>query len=219
MRLLARVLIALVALTPLACSAADKAAAATEYKEDVQYKRVPTEQKPTNAKRITVEEFFWYGCPHCYHLDPTVAAWLPTKPADVDFVRVPNSLGRPEGLVHSKAFYTAETLGIGEKVHRPLFDAIHKDHLPMTTQADVQAFFTERFGVMPDIFNSTFSGFAVDSRVRRAEDLAKTYMLTSVPVIVVGGKYTTNGTMAGDFPTMMKITDFLIKKVREERKK
>ena len=220
MRLLARALLSLSALLPLACSATDApaAAAASSFKEDVQYKRVPKEQKPADTKRVEVDEFFWYGCPHCYHLDAEIYKWLPTKPPYVDFVRVPNSLGRPEGMIHSKAFYTAEALGISEKIHRPLFDAIHKDHKPMTTEADVQAFFTEQSGVLPDVFTSTFRGFAVDSRVRRAEDMSKFYVITSVPTVVVGGKYYTNGTLAGDFPKMMQTVDFLINKVRQERK-
>lgn len=222
MRLLPRVLLSLAALLPLACSAADAPATATiasaEFKEGVQYKRVPTQQKIVNPKRIEVDEFFWYGCPHCYHLDPEIAKWLATKSADVDFVRVPNSLGRPEGMVHSKAFYTAEILNITEKIHRPLFDAINKHHAPMTTEADVQAFFTEQSGVLPDVFTSTFRGFAVDSRVRRAEDLSKFYAISSVPTIVVGGKYYTNGSLAGDFPKIMQTVDFLINKIRQERK-
>lgn len=222
MRLLARTLLSLAALLPLACSAAEApatpAAPTAEFKEGVQYKRVPTEQKQSGQQRIEVDEFFWYGCPHCYHLDPEITKWLTHKPADVDFVRVPNSLGRPEGLVHSKAFYTAEALGISEKIHRPLFDAIHKDHAPMLTEADMQAFFTERSGVLPDVFTSTFRGFAVDSRVRRAEDMSKFYVISSVPTIVVGGKYYTNGSMAGDFPKLMQVIDSLINKVRQERK-
>jgi thiol:disulfide interchange protein DsbA len=219
MRLLVRALLSLSALLPLACSAADApAAAAGAFKEDVQYKRVPKEQKPADVKRVEVDEFFWYGCPHCYHLDAEIYKWLPTKASYVDFVRVPNSLGRPEGILHSKAFYTAEALGLGEKIHRPLFDAIHKDHVPMTTEADIQAFFTNQSGVLPDVFTSTFRSFAVDSRVRRAEDLSKLYVITSVPTIVVGGKYYTNGTLAGDFPKMMQTVDFLINKVRQERK-
>lgn len=221
MRLLARALLSLSALLPLACSAAEAPvtakAATTEFKEDVQYKRVPKQQKPANPKRVEVNEFFWYGCPHCYHLDPEVYKWLAGKPADVDFVRVPNSLGRPEGLLHSKAFYTAEILGIGEKIHRPLFDAINKNHAPMTTEADLQAFFTEQSGVLPDVFTSTFRGFAVDSRVRRAEDMSRFYAISSVPTIVVGGKYYTNGSLAGDFPKVMQTVDFLIGKVRQER--
>ena len=222
MRLLARTLLSLVSILPLACSAADapaKAAVPTlEIKEDVQYKRVPTEQKPTDRKRIEVNEFFWYGCPHCYHLDSEIYKWLPSKAADVDFVRVPNSLGRPEGILHSKAFYTAQALNIGEKIHRPLFDAIHKLHTPMTTEADLQAFFTAQTGVLPDVFTGTFNGFAVDSQVRRAEDMSKLYAIASVPTMVIGGKYYTNGTLAGDFPKMMQTVDFLINKVRQERK-
>jgi thiol:disulfide interchange protein DsbA len=215
MRLLARLLISVSVLLPLACSAAEPAA---EYKEGTQYGKVREEQAPVNPKRIEVDEFFWYGCPHCYHLDATVDAWRATKAGDVDFVRIPNSLGREEGIVHSKTFYTAEALNLGEKMHKPLFNAIHEQHQPLFTQAAIQAFFTAQTGILPDVFNSTFNGFAVGMKVNRAESLAKTYGVASVPTIVVGGKYTTNVAMAGGLEQTFKVVDFLVAKVRQERK-
>lgn len=215
MRLLTRLLISVSVLLPFACSAG---APAADYKEGTHYTKVKDPQTPADAKRIEVDEFFWYGCPHCFHLDPMIEAWRATKPGDVDFVRVPNSLGRDEGIVHSKTFYTAEVLGLSDKIHKPLFSAIHEQHQPLFTQPAIQAFFTAQTGVMPDVFNNTFNGFAVGMKVNRAEALSKTYGVVSVPTIVVGGKYTTNVGMAGGPEQTMKIVDFLIAKVRQERK-
>jgi len=215
MRLLTRLLVTVSVLLPIACSAG---APAADYKEGTHYKKVREVQEPTNAKRIEVDEFFWYGCPHCYHLDGFVDRWRVTKPADVDFVQVPNSLGREEGIIHSKAFYTAEVLGLSAKIHKPLFEAIHEQHQQLFTQATLQSFFTGMTGVLPDVFNNTFNGFAVGMKVNRAENLAKTYGMSSVPAIVVGGKYTTNVAMAGSPEQTFKVVDFLIAKVRAERK-
>lgn len=201
------------ALFAFACSAQD-GAGLTEGKE---YKKVREVQAPVDPKRIEVAEFFWYGCPHCYAFDPTIEAWAKKRAGDVDFVRVPSTLGRKEGVIHAKAFYTAEALNVGEKMHKPLFDAIQKDHIPLTAEDQLQMVFNKTTGIMPDVFSATFKGFAVDSRVRKAEQLAMSYGITSVPTVVVGGKYITSAAMAGGFEQATKAIDFLVDKVRKER--
>lgn len=211
---LMRILAASLALLALACSAQDKPA---PFAEGKQYKLVRIEAKPVDPKRITVEEFFWYGCEHCFHFEPFIGAWAAKKSPDVDFIRIPASLGRAEGIAHQKAFYAAEALGLGDKIHAPLFNAIHTKRQPVLTQDQLRAFFNEQTGVIPEVFDSAFTGFAVDSRVRRADALAKDYQVFSVPTVVVGGKYQTNGTMAGDNAKVGDIINFLVDKVRKER--
>ena len=192
---------------------AGTALAAEPYELGKQYKEVRQVLPPANAKRITVEEFFWYGCPHCFHLDPEISAWLPKKPADVDFTRVPNTLGRPEGEIHSRAFYIAQTLGIGDKVHKPLFDAIHVQHYPMSSLDSIRALFVEVAGIKPTDFDGVAASFVVDSSMRRAEQSAQTYGITGVPTIVIGGKYA-----VGAQQDTFKVVDYVIEKVRKERK-
>lgn len=216
MRLIARVLLAAAALLPIACSAADTTPAYTEGKE---YKLARETVAVPDKKRIQVEEFFWYGCGHCYAFEPTLEAWAAKKPADVDLVRVPNSLGRPVGLLHSRTFYAAESLNVLGKSHRAFFDAIHQQNMNLADDASIAAFFNRTTGVMPDVFISTLNGFAVDSRVRRAEGLARTYGIASTPTLVVDGRYIISATVQGGFTEMLKITDFLVAKIREERKK
>lgn len=204
-----------IALLPLACSAQT---ASAPYQEGKQYARVKQSIAPADAKRVTVEEFFWYGCPHCFAADPAVDAWKAKKPDYVDFQRVPNTLGRPEGEVHARAFYIAETLGVLDKTHTPLFAAIHQRHLPMARLEDIRKLYGDVAGVKPDDFDRATSSFMVDSRLRRADQLARTYQLTSVPTIVVGGQYVTNATMGGGTDKMMAVVSFLVEKVRKERK-
>lgn len=215
MRGLTRLLLAsTLSLFALACSAQD----GSKYSEGKQFKQVKTIVKPADPKRVTVEEFFWYGCQHCFHFEPEINAWKARKPADVDFVRVPASLGKPVGVLHQKAFYTAEALNVSDKIHGALFEGIHVRNQPLFTQDALAALFNAQSGILPDVFNNTFSGFAVDSRVRRAETLAREYLVYSVPTVVVGGKYQTNATLAGTFPEMIKVIDFLVEKVRKERR-
>lgn len=216
MRLLARALIALSALLPMACSAAGDA---TEYKEGTHYKLVREAGRPGDGKRIQVAEFFWYGCGHCYAFEPVISAWAKTKASDVEFVQVPNSLGHPVGLVHAKAYYAQESLGLLPKTHQAMFDALNKERRPLSNDQQVAYYLNEVSGVMPDMLTNAINGFAVDQKVRAAEALAKQYGITSTPTVVVDGRYLVNATMAGGFPGMIKVIDFLTDKVRKERLK
>ena len=212
MRNFIRGVCAALAFVAFAASAADPA-----FENGKQYKPVREAVKPDDVKRILVQEFFWYGCPHCYHLEPALEAWAAHKPADVDFVRVPNSLGRPQGMVHSKTFYTIDALNLQDKMHRAVFDGIHRDHLPLDTQDAMRDFFVKTAGIKPDVFDATFSGFAVDSQVRRAENLTQQFAISAVPTVVVGGEYYTNAGMTGDFDKLIQCISFLVDKVRNER--
>ncbi len=209
-----RGLLVAITLSPLACSAQ----ATNNYVEGKDYKKVREVVAPADLKKVTVEEFFWYGCPHCFHAEPTMAAWNAKKSADVDFQRVPNTLGRPDGELHMKAFYIAEALGVSDKIHKPMFEAIHEKNLPMNTPAQIAALFEKEAGVKPADFAKATSSFMVDSRMRRANQLAMTYGITSVPTLVVGGKYTTSAMEAGSSEKAMEVVDFLVQKIRKERK-
>jgi thiol:disulfide interchange protein DsbA len=122
-------------------------------------------------------------------------------------------------MTHSKTFYTEDALNLLAKGHRPFFDAIHQEHLNLETEESIQQFFTDKLGVMPDIFNSTFNGFSVDARSRRAEELAKQYGVASTPTLVVDGRWQINASMTQGFPEMLKVMDYLIDKARSEHKK
>lgn len=215
MRHALRVLIAAaLTVSAFACSAADTSA---KFEEGKQYKKVSEVQAPADKSRIEVAEFFWYGCPHCYAFDPSLRAWEKSKPADVDFVRYPNSLGHPQGLLHSRAFYTAMALGVFDTMHVALFDAIHKDGNPLSSEAQIAALFKKDAGVDANKFSGTFDGFVVDAQVRKAEDLSRSYGIYSVPTIVVGGKYATGPAMTGGLEQTIAAINFLVDKVRKER--
>ncbi|RMD71961.1 MAG: thiol:disulfide interchange protein DsbA/DsbL, partial [Gammaproteobacteria bacterium] len=113
------------------------------FDEGIEYELVTPPQPTEDPSKIEVLEFFWYGCPHCYHAEPLVEAWLKRKPEDVVFRRMPAIFTNPLWELHARAYYTAEALGIVDKIHRPLFDAIHKERRPMNTEKDIEAFFAE----------------------------------------------------------------------------
>ena len=204
------------------------AATESEYVEGRHYQVVPMPSAPTDPKKIRVEEFFWYGCPHCYRLDPTIIAWAKKQPADVDFIRVPNNLGHEAGMVHERAFYIAQLLGIEDQIHRPFMDALVRDRMPLVTLASVRDFFVQTAHIKPEDFDGAANSFIVEANMRRADQEAMDYRITSVPTLVIGGKYLTDISQPGImdarlgetelYGRMMKVVDFLVDKVRSERK-
>ncbi len=209
-----RGLLLALSLSPLACGAQ----ATGKYSEGKEFKKVGEIVVPADPKKVTVEEFFSYGCNHCFNADPAIEAWKATKAADVDFKRVPHTLGSPVGALYARAFYAAEVLGVGDKIHKPLFDAIHVTRQPLGTPEAMRALFETAAGVKPAAFDSAMASFMVDSHTRRADQLIKTYQVSSVPTLVVGGKYTTSATLAGSSEKAMKVVDFLVEKIKKERK-
>lgn len=186
------------------------AGAAAEFEEGVQYQRLSVPVKTSTDDKIEVVEVFWYGCPHCFRLEPMVEKWLETKPDNVKFVRIPAALGRA-WEIHAKAFYVAKILGILDKVHRPLFDAIHVEGKRLNTPDQMAEFFAE-YGVDKQTFDKVFNSFELETDYRRSQQLVREYGVTGVPTFIVDGKYLTTGSMAGSEEKIFDVVNYLIKK-------
>lgn len=184
------------------------AACAQEYTDGKEYLSLKTPQPTTTGENIEVVELFWYGCVHCYRIDPLLEDWLKTKPADVEFIRIPAVLG-PSWELYGNAFYTAELLGVTDKVHPALFDAIHKDKKKLRTVSDLKALFMAQ-GVSAEDFDNTFNSFAVNVKINHARQMTKRYAITGVPTIIINGKYSTSGSQAGSNQNIIKVMDYLI---------
>lgn len=174
------------------------------------YDLVTPPQPTQDPERIEVMEFFWYGCPHCLDFEPDLKAWLKNKPERVLFVRQP-AVFNDQWAAHAKAFFTAEALGVGEKVHDDLFKAIQVKHEKLMTEEEQAKFFADH-GVAAAAFHQAYSSFAVDSKMRNAGGLAAKYGVTGTPSIVVNGKYLVSPSKSKSFPRMIAITNALIEK-------
>ncbi len=186
--------------------------ACADFKEGVEYLKLANSQPTADSDKIEVLELFWYGCPHCYQFEPEVHAWLENKPDDVAFVRMP-AVFRPNWELHARAFYTAQILGVLDKVHQPLFDQIHKQRKQVRKVEDVKQVFIAQ-GVSGHDFDSTYNSFAVITRANRAKQAGDMYGLKGVPTLVVNGKYRTTAKLAGGNKQMLEVVDFLIEKER-----
>lgn len=172
------------------------------------YRLSPTQPTSSSPTSIEVAEMFWYGCPHCYNFDPLLNQWEARKPEYVSFVRIPavwNALAR----LHARAFYTAEALGKLEEMHGAFFAEIHRNGNVLDNEQKLAEFFG-RFGVDAETFKRTFDSFDVHAKVQRADELARRYGITSVPSIVVNGKYTSDATLTGSYESLLELVDELV---------
>lgn len=189
-----------------------------KYEEGKHYHRlVPSQPTIGGADKIEVAEFFWYGCPHCFDLEPAINRWAENKPANVRFVRVP-AMWNDVLQVHAKLFYTEEVLvrnGVikdAEGFRNTVFEEYHRRGNRLLSEPTIKRLFA-RYGVNDKDFDKTWNSFEVSQKLRVAADLARRYSIASVPAIVVNGKYRTGGSEAGSYPKMIEVIDELI--VRE----
>lgn len=197
-------LLAPLAVTPITANAAP-------YEAGVDYKVITPPQPTDSANQIQVIELFWYGCPHCHHFIPYVDRWLKHKPANVDFELMPAVL-RPEWEVHARFYYAEQALGLTDKLHVKLFDAIHDERLPLYTE-DALLDWVAKQGVDRQSFADAMHSFAVNLKVNRAREMGRRYGVDGTPAVIVDGKYRIEPGMNGaDFKEMLKVVNFLVKK-------
>lgn len=174
--------------------------------------------QPTHSdNKIEVIEFFWYGCPHCYQLHPYIKSWLKHMPKDVSFRYVP-AIFRPNWIPAARIFYALEVLGVKDKLHDKVYDAIHVDKIDLNKE-DALFDWVAKQGIDRQKFIDAYNSFSVQNQdVPRSMNMSKSYGLTGVPAIVVDGKYVTSGRMGGTPQDTIRILDELIEKARAERK-
>jgi len=149
--------------------------------------------------KIEVIEFFWYGCPHCYALEPEIEPWAAKLPSDVHYRLVPYDFGQgpetPRG-VHKRIYYVWEVLGLVGAMHKKTFDRFHKDRRPVNSLDDMLKFCTES-GVDAAKVKDAWSSFGVETKMRQGTATCDQYGIHSTPVIAVQGRFETEPSMVG----------------------
>ena len=176
--------------------------------EGIDYRLVEQPARAEEGDDVEVLELFWYGCPHCYHLEAPIKEWLATKPDGVTFRRMP-AAASPRWVPHAKAYYAADMLGQLDKLHEPLFKALHDDRRKIITDDEIIAFAAEQ-GIDEDAFRKAYNSFPVDMQVRKSGDLVRRYNIDGVPAIVVNGKYVTSATQTGSNAKMFEVVNQLV---------
>jgi thiol:disulfide interchange protein DsbA len=173
-------------------------------------------QQPTPAiGEIEVLEFFSYTCPHCYHLESTIAPWAKKLPKGVAFRQVPVAFSNAAKYL-AKAYYAEDGLGLHDRLHLRFFAALHEQNIPLVRDDPLKDWLA-RQGVDSKKFLDTMESFSVQSQVARAVQLAQTFDIESVPTLIVGGQYRTSVLHSGTQERLPGVLDELIQIVRRER--
>ena len=189
-------------------------AAQPDFKEGLQYTLIEPVPPKHEGPDVEVIEFFWYGCPHCNHLEPALQSWLEKKPDNVRFVRMPAPFsGR--AMLHAKTFFALQVMGEIDRLHGIIFDAMHVKKLKLDT-LDAMTSFLESQGVDGKKFREALDSFAVQTQLNRATVLARRYGITSVPTLVVDGRYK-SGKGLTSYGQFTELVDYLVAKTMKER--
>ena len=185
---------------------------AQQLRPGVDYVVLKPELPVDTQGKIEVLEFFWYGCPHCYGLEPLIETWLKKLPADAQFKRVP-AVFNERWAKDAAIFYALEASGNLEKLHRPLFDAIHRDALKTDNGQALGQWLTKN-GVDKKKFDEIGRSFSVQSKVRRAAQMSTAYHIDGTPAMAVHGRYMVGAEQSKTQPVMLATVDYLIDLVR-----
>jgi protein dithiol oxidoreductase (disulfide-forming) len=156
------------------------------------YSTLRSQQRPESSAQVEVIEFFSYGCPHCADLNPQLKAWAAKLPRDTAFIKVPVGFGRSSWASLARAYYALQATGDLERLDQALFDAIHKQRLPLQDEASIAAWVGKQGG-KADAFTTAYRSPGVATKVARAEELVRRYQIMEVPKFAVGGRYLVMG--------------------------
>ena len=169
-------------------------------------------QKQTESDKIVIYEFFWYGCPHCYNLEPTMDRIESSLGKDTVLIKIPVAL-RDTWEAHAKAYYALQQMKLDDDLHEKVFTEIHINNNRLDTKEKLEQFIQEE-GFNSKRFSEIFDSFGTDLRVKKASRLANQYQITSVPTLIINGKYKTSGSLVSSYEELYDVVQLLIDKER-----
>ena len=177
------------------------------------YVQISTE-KQQESKSIIIYEFFWYGCPHCYNLEPTMERIEADLDKDTKIVKLPVAL-RDSWIPHAKLYYALQQMGKIDEVHNLIFEEIHLEDNRLNTEQQMVDFLGKH-GIDTNKFMEKYNSFGTEARVKKASNLAKKYQIDSVPTIIVNGKYLTSGSYVSSYDELYSVINLLIERERND---
>ena len=158
-----------------------------EYELGKDYQLIDNSLPVRQDGMVEVSEIFWYGCNHCYSFESTINNWDANKPDYVKFSKMPVTWSQIHQL-HASLYHTIEALKLGKGAHTAVFTTIHKENNFLGSQRSVIKFLS-KLGVDEEKSKQYLNSFAVKQKVSRGMQVSKQLKITSVPMIIVDGKY------------------------------
>jgi thiol:disulfide interchange protein DsbA len=189
------------------------AAGAQAFTEGKEYKALAKPQPVAVAGKQEVIEFFWYGCPHCFAVEPVVEAWEAKLPKNVNFRRVHVMWdGRNDMEGHARIFLALEGMGLTKKHQMAVFKAIQQDRIELRKE-DVLFDWVKKQGLDLAKFKTNYNGFSTKMQLNKLSEMTRNYAVDGVPTFIVNGKWVTSPSMVGrEDGTITKVIDSLLSK-------
>jgi len=181
------------------------------------YIRLEPAHPVASGDRIEVIEFFYYGCPVCYELEPKLSRWYFNGPGSVALRRVP-ALASDNWDNFAKLFYTLESMGQLARLHWPVYDNFHFNGMKLNEEP-VMAAWVAHNGLDKQKFIDTYGSPQIQAKLATAREMTRSYDIKGVPSIVVDGKFLTSAAMTGGTDELIKVVEQLVELARKERAK
>lgn len=185
---------------------------APRYVEGEDYDLISPAIRTSDPSQVEITEFFWYGCGHCYTFEPLVQQWKKSLPEGV-VVKGSPAIWNPLMELHARAFYAAEVLGVLDRMHLVLFQAMNVDRKRLASEQEIARLFAAN-GVDAEAFSKAFNSFGVSSMARQANSRARAAQISGTPEIMVNGKYRVSTRKAGSQANMLKVAEWLAEQER-----
>jgi thiol:disulfide interchange protein DsbA len=177
------------------------------------YVQISTE-KQQESKDIIIYEFFWYGCPHCYNLEPTMDRIEADLEKDTKVVKLPVAL-RDSWIPHAKLYYALKQMDKIDQVHNLIFEEIHLEDNRLNTEQQMIDFLGKH-GIDTDKFMEKYNSFGTEARIKKASNLAKKYQIESVPTIIINGKFLTSGSYVSSYDELYSVVNLLVEREKND---
>lgn len=178
------------------------------------YNVLPSQQ-PTSGNKIEVLEFFFYGCGHCYNLHASLVEWEKKMPRDAELTYVP-AIFRENMEPMARTFYALESMGKLRQLHDPLYRAWNVDDVKLFEEKQIADFISSK-GVDRAKFAAAYNSFSMQSRVTRAKQMTRSYLIAGTPTLIVDGKYVITGLQPDDTIRVLNEVIALARKSRASR--
>ena len=182
---------------------------------DQGYSLVNPPQPTSSGKKIEVLEFFYYGCPHCYHLQRYLDPWLKKLPRDVEFRYVP-TIFNDDWMRLARTYYALDIMGLEPKLHGAVYDAVQNRNIDLGDKATLLDWAAKQ-GIDRVRLANAYASFTAQTNVNKSKQMTRSYGIMGTPSIVVDGKYLTSPELTNSLPGTITELDKLIQMARADR--
>ena len=171
-------------------------------------------QKQQESTDVIIYEFFWYGCPHCYNLEPTMDRIEADLEKGARIVKVPVAL-RDSWMPHAKLYYALKQMNKIDEMHNLIFEEIHLEDNRLNTEESMVEFLGKA-GIDTKLFLEKYNSYGTEARIKKSSNLARKFQINSVPTIVVNGKYLTSGSYVSSYDELYSVVNLLVEREKND---